>query len=65
MSLRLGISQDGKMTLGNKSIDKVDSFIYIGSIIGKDGGSRENVKSRIANLRFFFTFQKTLKGEND
>jgi hypothetical protein len=47
-SLRLGISEDKKMTLGNEKIDQVDSFTYLGSIISKDGGSSEDVKSRIA-----------------
>jgi hypothetical protein len=31
-SLRLGISEEEKMKLGNKKIDLVDSFIYLGSI---------------------------------
>ena len=47
-SLRLGISEDKKVTLGNEKIDQVGSFAYFGSIISKDGGSSEDVKSRIA-----------------
>ena len=47
-SLRLGISEDEKVTLGNEKIDQVGSFTYLGSIISKDGGSSEDVKSRIA-----------------
>jgi hypothetical protein len=38
-SLRLGISEDKKVTLGNEKIDQVGSFTYLGSIISKDGGS--------------------------
>ena len=61
-SLRLGISEDEKVTLGNEKIDQVGSFTYLGSIISKDGGSSEDVKSRIARLRlFFFTFKKSLE----
>jgi hypothetical protein len=48
LSHRLGISEDEKVTLGNERIDQVDSFIYLGSIISKNGGSSEDVKSRIA-----------------
>ena len=48
MSLRLWISEDEKVTLGDEKIDQVGSFIYLGSIISKDGGSSEDVKSRIA-----------------
>ena len=42
-SLRLGISEDEKVTLGNKKIDQVNSFTYLGSIISKDCGCRGNV----------------------
>ena len=45
-SLRLGISEDEKVTLSNKKIDQVGSFTYLGSIISKDGGSSEDVKSK-------------------
>ena len=54
-SPRPGISEDRK-TLGNEEIDKVGSFIYLGSIISKDGGSSEDVKSRLGKTsqgRFF------------
>ena len=38
------------------------SFTYLGSIISKDGGSSEGVKSRIAKARgVFFTFKKVWK----
>ena len=47
-SLRLRIREDEKLTLGNKRIDQVDSFTFLGNIISKDGGSIEDVKSRIA-----------------
>ena len=50
MSIRLGISEDEKVTLGNNKIDQVDSFTYLGSIISKDSGSSDYVKSRIAKV---------------
>jgi hypothetical protein len=52
-SLRLGISEDEKVTLGNEKFDQVGRFTYLGSIISKDYGSIEDVKSRI-RLRVFF-----------
>ena len=54
-SLRLGISEDERVTLGNKQMDQVDSFTYLGSIISKDSGSSENVKSRIAKAQGVFS----------
>ena len=54
-SLRLGISEGGKVTLGNEKIDQVASFTNLGSIISKDGGSSEDVKSRIAKTQGVFS----------
>ena len=47
-SLRLVISEEEKVSLADEKIDQVGSFTYLGSIISKDGGSIEDVKSRIA-----------------
>ena len=38
-SLRLGISEDEKVTLGDEKIDQMGSLTYLGSIISKNGGS--------------------------
>ena len=54
-SLRLGISEDEKATLGNEKIDQVGSFTYLDSIISKDGGSIRDVKSRIAKAQGVFS----------
>ena len=53
-SLRLGISEDEQVTFGNKKIDQVGSFSYIGSIISKDGGNSEDDKSRIDKAQGVF-----------
>ena len=53
-SLTLGISEDEQVTLGNEKIDQVGSLNYLGSIISKDGGSSEDVKSTIAKAQGFF-----------
>ena len=54
-SLRLGINEDEMVTLGNKTIDQVGSFTYLGGIISKDGGSSEDARSRIAKTRGVFS----------
>ena len=51
--INLGISE-GEKVLGNEKIDQVDSFTYLGSIISKDGGCRDDAKNRIARPRVFF-----------
>ena len=43
------------MTLGNKNIDQEHIFIYLGSIISKDSGSTEAIKSRIARAQDVFS----------
>jgi len=54
-SLRLGISEGEKMTLGNEKIDQEGNFLYLSSIIIKDVGSSEDVKSRIARAQGVFS----------
>ena len=64
-SLRLGTSEDEQVTLGNEKIDQVGSFSYLGSIISKDGGSSEDVKSRIAKAQGVFSqLKKVWKNRN-
>ena len=43
------------MKLGNEKIDQLGSFSYLGSIISKDGGGSEDVKSRIAKAQGVFS----------
>ena len=65
-SLRLGITEDEKVTLGNEKIDQMGSFTHLGSIISKNGGSSENVKSRIAKARGVFAqLKKSLEEQED
>ena len=53
-SLKLGISEDEKVTSDNEKIDQVGSMTYLGSIISKDGRSSEDAKSRIAKTQGVF-----------
>jgi len=41
--------------LGNDKIDQVDSFPYLGSILSKDCGCSDDVKSRIAKAQGVFS----------
>ena len=53
-SLRLEISKDEKVMLGNEKNDQVDSFSYLGSIISKDGQTSKDAKSRIVKAQGIF-----------
>ena len=50
-SLKVIMNDNEDMVLGNEEIDQVDSFTTLSSIISKDGGFGEDVKSRIVRLR--------------
>jgi hypothetical protein len=43
------------VTLGNEKINQVGSFTCLNSIISKDDGSSEDVKSRIAKAQCVFS----------
>ena len=64
-SLRLGISENEKVTLDSEKIDQLDSSTYLGSTISKDGGSSEDVNSRIAKADGVFSQSKNLKEQED
>ena len=51
----VGVGEDEKVVLDSKKIDQVDRFIYLGSIISKDGGCSEVVKSRVARAQGVFS----------
>jgi len=54
-SLRLEIIEDEKMTLGDEKIHQLGSFTYLRITISKDGGSSEEVKSRIPKAQGVFS----------
>ena len=54
-SLRLGISEDERVKLGNEKVDQVDGFTYLGSITSKDVGSSEDIKTRKAKAQGVFS----------
>ena len=56
--LRLGISEEEKVTSVNEKIDHMGSFTGLGSIISKEGRSSENVKSRKARDQGVFSQSK-------
>ena len=46
-ALRVNTSKTDPFTLRGESIEDVDSFIYLGSIVAKDGGVAQDVSQRI------------------
>ena len=56
----MGISEGEKVMLGNKKMNQVDTFNHLGSIVSKDDGCSEDVKSRRAKAKG--TFSQLKKG---
>ena len=46
------------MILGNEKVDQVGCFTYLGSIISKNDGCRNNVKSRLVKTQNVFSQSK-------
>jgi hypothetical protein len=43
------------ITVGGEPIKEVDSFIYLGSVVDRQGGTDHDIKSRIGQARVAFT----------
>lgn len=52
--LRIGTQQQEPVKIGDKSLDDVDSFCYLGSIIDMEGGTTAEVKARIGKAQAAF-----------
>ena len=48
-------SNKGQVELNGKTIEEVDKFCYLGSMIDRNGGTEADIKSRIAKAQAAFT----------
>ena len=52
--MRVNNKQDDPLRLHQKNIKEVDKFVYLGSVVSKDGGTDEDIKCRINKARHAF-----------
>ena len=52
--MRVNNKQQDPVRLHQEDIKEVDKFVYLGSIISKDGGTDEDIKCRINKARYAF-----------
>ena len=52
--MRINNKKQDPITLHDEDLDKVEKFVYLGSIVNKDGGTDEDIKSRINKARHAF-----------
>ena len=54
-TLRINIDDDSPVRLDGEDIEDVNSFTYLGSIINKEGGTKEDVNNRLKKARAAFS----------
>jgi len=52
--MRVNTSNTQKFRLENTEIEKVGSFVYLGSLVSENGGTEEDVASRIKKANGVF-----------
>ena len=52
--MRINANNREPIALGNESLQEVDTFTYLGSIINREGGTEEDIKIRIQKARGAF-----------
>ena len=52
--LKVMTKQDGAVNIGQATVEEVEEFQYLGSIISKTGGTCEDIKARISKARHAF-----------
>lgn len=64
-SLRINTQNISAITLDGQSIEDVKQFTYLGSIVSKNGGADEDIKSRLGKARHaFVTLRPIWKNKN-
>ena len=58
--MKMNTSSTDPVTLGGERLEEVDSFTYLGSIINSQGGTDEDVKSRIGKARTAFVMLRNI-----
>ena len=53
--LKIDTTQKERVTIGGNSLEEVESFCYLGSIIDTEGGTEAEIKSRIGKAQAAFT----------
>ena len=57
---RMNTANTSPVSLRGEPIEDVDSFTYLGSIVGKTGGTDEDIKARIQKARNAFPMMKNI-----
>ena len=58
--MRINATSNTPITVGVETIKKTESFVYIGSVIDKQGGTDRDVSARIGKARGAFVMLKNI-----
>ncbi|RUS76248.1 hypothetical protein EGW08_015991 [Elysia chlorotica] len=59
-AMRMNIKQANALGLHDEIIEEVDKFVYLGSVVRKNGGTDEDIKCRINKARYAFNTLKPI-----
>ena len=59
-AMKINVKQSAPITLDNRPIEEVQKFTYLGSCISIDGGTEEDLKTRINKARHTFIMLKKI-----
>jgi hypothetical protein len=58
--MKINTTVQSPITVGGKPIKEVDSFIYLGDVVDRQGGTDHYIKSRIGKARVAFPMLKNI-----
>ena len=60
-SLRINTHNTAAITINGKSIEDVNNFTYLGSIVSKHGGANKDIRARLGKARHAFITLRPIK----
>ena len=58
--MKMNTTAQGPVTVGGQAIKEVDSFVYLGSVVNKQGGTDRDVAARIGKARAAFIILRNI-----
>ena len=56
--ISINTTLDAPLTIAGETLERVDSFTYLGSVISKDGSAQKDIKNRLIKARNTFVSLK-------
>jgi hypothetical protein len=63
--MKMNTSNDNPIILDGQPLEEVDSFVYLGSVVDKQGGTDSDVAARVGKARAAFIMLKNIWASKD